>query len=76
MLNYLQGTYATDDVIAKAVAKIVSFCQPENMSAIKYSEAICETVPQYGSVYGESGLKSVFIERLQDSIRFSMSTYW
>lgn len=70
VVNHLSATYAKDEAIAEAKAKITSFKQLEPKSAARYSEVLWAEALRCGRVYIEALLGGVFIEGLYGSVEF------
>lgn len=75
MASYWLKTYATDDIIAKAKAKIISFMQPADMTTVYHPEDLLEKAIRLGIVYIELIPAGIFIEEIDSSIRYSVRTY-
>lgn len=69
VVNYLQRTYATDEIIAEEVAEINQFSQPSRMSLPEYAKELWSTALKCCTVYADNGLKGSFIEGLHKTIR-------
>lgn len=76
LVNYVLEAYASSDVIAEAEGDITNYKQPENMSAVRYSQAFLEKALLCGQVYSESKLKGFFKEERYNSIGFSMRNFF
>lgn len=76
VVNYLSGTYATDDVFLETTDDITNFKQPVGMTDAPYSKAVYEKVLKCSNVCNEAGLSGIFTEGLHSSIHYSTRTNW
>lgn len=74
-VNYLLGTCAGNNIIARSDTYIMKYKQPENISAAWHSESLWEKALRCGWVYDESSLKGLSIEKLLHSIRIYMRNH-
>lgn len=61
VVNYLLGTYATEDEGAKSIARIMRFTQPLNETVVNYAELLCAKLLFCVQVYDEYLMKGNFI---------------
>lgn len=64
--------YATDEVIAETTSEVTRFAQPSNMTPYQNADELVTKTLRCGDVYEEYGVKNIFIESLDSSIRHNM----
>ena len=64
VVNVLLRTYATDEVISKAVGDVTSFRQSSNMTEETYSNQLWDKALRRGTVFSDRRLKSLFVKGL------------
>ena len=64
VFNFLLRTYATDEIIAEAYTKVVSFRQSSNMTEESYSNQLWDRALRCGTVFSDRRLKSLYVEGL------------
>lgn len=64
IMNYLLGTYATDEVIAEMDTEVLLITQPSDTSLMEYEGARWKNLLSSDFVYDEYVVKRIFIEEL------------
>lgn len=68
VVNYLQTTYATDDIIAKAIKELESYEQAPGLFAALYAKIVYTKTLRCGIVCEREKIKSSIYEGLYNSI--------
>ena len=75
VVNYLLGTYATNDNIAKAVEDLLRLRQKTDESEQAYHERLLKAIARCGSVHRSAEKISIFINGLLPQIRPRVSEF-
>lgn len=75
-VNFLLTTYATDEVIARAVQCLEGYQQAPGMAPTESAEKLYTRALRRGMVYEEMSVKSLFVEGLQEAICDNARLCW
>lgn len=76
VVNFMLATYATDDVIARAVKTLENYKQLPGMAPTDFAKRLYTKALRCGMVYEEKRVKSLFVEGLEDAVCDNVRLYW